>query len=78
MFVRYGKSITLVRGRCVRQFLGRLAFIEWAINALEPRRLHSSMQWSVGKRTVYSFYPLQEAKENILNPVLPRGGLGGG
>lgn len=67
----------MVRGRCVRQFLGRLAFTEWAINALEPRGLYSNIQWSVGKRTMNSFYPLQEAKENILNPLLPRGDLGG-
>lgn len=39
-------------------------------NALEPRGLYSSMQWSVGKRTTSSFYPLQEAKENMLDPLL--------
>lgn len=46
-------------------------------NALEPRGLYSSMQWSVRKRTVNSFYPLQEAKEKILNPLLPQVGLWG-
>lgn len=33
--------ITLVRGRCVRQFLGRLAFTEWA----------APMPWSLGDYT---------------------------
>lgn len=46
-------------------------------NALEPRGLYSSIQWSVGKRTMNSFYPLQEAKEKILDPLLPQVGLGG-
>lgn len=50
----------MVRGRCVRQFLDRLAFTEWVFNTLEPRGLNSTMQWSVGKGTVNSLFYLMQ------------------
>lgn len=49
----------MVRGRCVRQFLGRLAFTEWVFNTLEPRGLYSTTQLSVRKGAVDISYPLQ-------------------
>lgn len=55
----------MVRGRCARQFLGRLAFTEWVFNTLEPRGLYSTIQSSVGKGTVDIFYLCREEQEKF-------------